>query len=135
MIVALNNKSNLNKEEFFEYQKKLSTVDTKHTLILCPTMLNIPSFNLENCILAAQNVGKDENGAHTGEISAQQLASNNVKYCIVGHSERRQELGETDEDINKKIKMLFKNSITPILCVGETKEEREKNWISNKDGI
>ena len=131
MIVALNNKSNLNKEEFFEYQKKLSTVDTKHTLILCPTMLNIPSFNLENCILAAQNVGKDENGAHTGEISAQQLASNNVKYCIVGHSERRQELSETDEDINKKIKMLFKNSITPILCVGETKEEREKNQVTD----
>lgn len=131
MIIALNNKSNLNKEEFLEYQKQLSALNTEHTLILCPTMLNIPMFNLDNCILAAQNVGKDDNGAHTGEISAQQLASHNVKYCIVGHSERRQELGESNEDINKKIKMLFKNSITPILCVGETKAEREQDKVTD----
>lgn len=130
MIVALNNKSNLNKEEFLKYQKELASVNTKHTLILCPTMLNIPMFNLENCILGSQNVSKDDNGAHTGEVSAQQLASHNTKYCIVGHSERRQELLETDEDINKKIKMLFKNSITPILCVGETKEERENDKVA-----
>ena len=130
MIIALNNKSNLNKEEFLKYQEKLSDVTTKHTLILCPTMLNIPMFNLGKCYLGSQNVSKDDDGAHTGEVSAKQLASHNVQYCIVGHSERRQELSETNEDINKKIKNLFSNSITPILCVGETKEERERNEVA-----
>lgn len=130
MIIALNNKSNLNKEEFATYQENFSKLSTNHTMIMCPTMLNIPMFNQENCYLGAQNVSKNENGAHTGEVSASQLASHNVKYCIVGHSERRQELGESDEEINQKIKNLFAEGITPILCVGETKEEREMNQVT-----
>ena len=129
MIIALNNKSNLNKQEFISYQENFSKLSTNHTMIMCPTLLNIGMFNLENCDLGAQNVSKNDNGAHTGEISAQQLSSYGVKYCIVGHSERRQELKETDEEINQKIKKLFEVSIKPILCVGETKEEREQNKV------
>ena len=129
MIIALNNKSNLNKEEFAAYQENFSKLSTEHPMIMCPTHLNIANFNLENCSLGAQNVSKNDKGAHTGEISATDLASYNVKYCIVGHSERRQELGETDEEINQKLKKLFAAGITPILCCGETKEEREQNKV------
>lgn len=131
MIIALNNKSNLSKDEFKNYQDNFSKLSTNHTMIMCPTMLNISMFNQENCYLGAQNVSKNENGAHTGEISASQLASYNVKYCIVGHSERRQELRETDDEINQKIKNLFAAGIIPILCVGETKEEREFHQVTD----
>ena len=125
MIIALNNKSNLTKEEFIEYQKQLLSIQSSSSkIILCPTSTYLALYNLNNIKLGAQNVSKDEIGAHTGEIAATQLASLNVKYCIVGHSERRQELKESSEDTNKKIKNLFSN-ITPILCVGETKEEKE----------
>ena len=129
MILALNNKSNLNKEEFASYQEEFSKLSTEHPMIMCPTHLNIANFNLKNCSLGAQNVSKNDKGAHTGEISATDLASYNVKYCIVGHSERRQELGETDEEINQKLKKLFQAGITPILCCGETREEREQNKV------
>ena len=126
MIIALNNKSNLTKEEFIEYQKQLSSIQALSSkIILCPTSTYLALYNLNNIELGAQNVSKDEIGAHTGEIAATQLASLNVKYCIVGHSERRQELKESSEDTNKKIKNLFSKNITPILCVGETKEEKE----------
>lgn len=125
MIVALNNKSNLTKEEFLSYQKDLSDINTKSTLILCPNFLNIACFNLNNCHLGSQNVSKSPSGAHTGEISSLELKSFSVEYCIVGHSERRTDQKETDEDINLKIKNLLKAGIKPILCVGETEEERK----------
>lgn len=126
MIIALNNKSNLTKEEFIEYQKQLSSIQALSSkIILCPTSTYLALYNINNIELGAQNVSKDEIGAHTGEIAATQLASLNVKYCIVGHSERRQELKESSEDTNKKIKNLFSKNIKPILCVGETKEEKE----------
>lgn len=126
MIIALNNKSNLTKEEFIEYQKQLLSIQSSSSeIILCPTSTYLALYNLNNIKLGAQNVSKDEIGAHTGEIAAAQLASLNVKYCIVGHSERRQELKESSEDTNKKIKNLFSKNIKPILCVGETKEEKE----------
>ena len=129
MIVALNNKSNLNKEEFEIYQEKLSKIKTTGTLILCASPLNIAKFRLNNCYLGSQNVSKDLIGAHTGEIAASQLKSYGVEYCLVGHSERRIEQKETDEEISTKIKNLYEQEIKPILCVGETKEERELGKI------
>lgn len=131
MIVALNHKSNLDKEEFKNYMLALKKVNSKHHMILCPNFLNISIFNDENITLGAQNVSQNANGAHTGEISAKQLKSYGVSYCIVGHSERRKDQKETNEEINLKIKELFKENITPILCVGETKEEREKNQVED----
>ena len=124
MIVALNNKSNLGKEEFINYLNELNNIKTNSTLILCPTYLNIPLVNID-ILLGSQNVSKTDNGAFTGEISAIQLKEFNVKYSIVGHSERRGYQKETNEDIKEKIIKLQENNITPILCIGESKEERE----------
>ena len=68
----------------------------------------------------------EEKGAYTGEISAKMLKSINVEYVIIGHSERRQYFNETDETVNKKIKAAFENGLKPIVCVGETLEQRDE---------
>ena len=125
MIVALNNKSNLNKDEFINYLNELKKINTSHTLILCPTFLNIGL--VDGILLGSQNVSKFDDGAYTGEISANELKSYNVNYSIVGHSERRSYQKETNEDIKLKLIKLIENDITPILCIGESKEERQNN--------
>ena len=125
MIVALNNKSNLEKHEFINYLNELKKINTNHTLILCPTFLNIGL--VDGILLGSQNVSKFDDGAYTGEISANELKSYNVKYSIVGHSERRSYQKETNEDIKGKLIKLIENDITPILCIGESKEERQNN--------
>ncbi|MBO6117973.1 MAG: triose-phosphate isomerase [Bacteroidales bacterium] len=73
----------------------------------------------------AQNVSKFENGAYTGEVSASMLKSLGVDYCIVGHSERRKYFKETNQDVSQKIDRLLQEDITPIMCVGESLDERE----------
>ena len=75
--------------------------------------------------LGAQNVSWHPEGAFTGEISPAMLSALRVRYVIVGHSERRQLFGETDEDVAKKVKAVFDADMVPILCVGETLAERE----------
>lgn len=75
--------------------------------------------------LGAQNVHWEKNGAYTGEISIEMLKELNVEYIIVGHSERRQYFLETDHIVNKKIKAILAGNLKPILCVGESLEERE----------
>lgn len=77
--------------------------------------------------LGAQNMHFEEKGAFTGEISPEMLKEIGVDYCIIGHSERRQYFNETDEAVNKKLHTAFKYNIKPILCVGESLNEREKN--------
>ena len=123
MIVVLNNKSNLNKYEFTNYLQEIKKINTNNTMILCPTFLNIPLA--DGVLLGSQNVSKFDNGAYTGEISVEQLKSYNVKYSIVGHSERREYQKETNEDIKEKIIKLIENDIIPILCIGESKLERD----------
>ena len=132
MIIALNNKSNLSKDEFIKYQQNLSNINSSNKMILCPTFLNINNFNLTNFSLGAQNVSMNNDGAYTGEISANSLKSYNVEYTIVGHSERRIYQKESLEEINEKIKKLLENNIITILCVGETKEERKNNKTEEK---
>jgi len=78
--------------------------------------------------LGAQNVSSEKEGPFTGEVSASMLASYKIKYCIVGHSERRA-LGETNELINKKIKSLLAARITPILCVGESARDTDMWYL------
>ncbi len=77
--------------------------------------------------LGAENVAWADSGAFTGEISADMLKEIGVEYVIIGHSERRQYFGETDESVNLRLKQALKKELKPIVCVGETLEEREKN--------
>ena len=125
MIVALNNKSNLDKNAYRDYLERLNKVETDFELILCPTHLNIANTELVKAKLGAENVSSRKDGAYTGEVSASQLKSYDVEYTIVGHSESREYQKETFEDINEKVKRLFEENITPILCIGESKEQRE----------
>lgn len=103
--------------------------DSKAEIILC-----VPYTDLFYCLLnaqgtnikiGAQNMHFAETGAYTGEVSGKMLKSIGVEYVIIGHSERRQYYGETDESVNKKIKAAFEYELKPIVCVGETLEERE----------
>jgi triosephosphate isomerase (TIM) len=82
--------------------------------------------------LGAQNCHWEEKGAFTGEVSAPMLAKLNVDYVIVGHSERRQLFGETDADVRRKLEAVQANGMTPIVCVGETLEEREAGSTEGK---
>ena len=82
--------------------------------------------------LGAQNCHQDASGAFTGEVAAPMLAKLNVSYVIVGHSERRELFGESDEVVNAKVKAVLANEMTPILCVGETLEEREAGEAESK---
>ncbi len=79
-----------------------------------------------NISVAAQNMFWEEKGAYTGEISGPMLSELGVRYVIIGHSERRQYFGETDETVNKKVHAAFKYGLTPIVCVGETLAQREQ---------
>ncbi len=100
----------------------------------CEVVVCVPATDIDavgkaisgsNIKLGAQNVHFLDSGAYTGEISASMLLELGVEYVVIGHSERRQYFGETDETVNKKIIQVIKNGITPIVCVGETLEERE----------
>ncbi|MBL8775484.1 MAG: triose-phosphate isomerase [Acidimicrobiales bacterium] len=82
--------------------------------------------------LGAQNCHWEDKGAFTGEVSPSMLAKLNVKYVIVGHSERRELFGETDEDVNRKARAVLAQQMTPILCCGETLEEREAGTTESK---
>jgi len=82
--------------------------------------------------LGAQDVFWEESGAYTGEISPRMLAKLNVSYVIVGHSERRQYFAETDESVNLKVAAVLRAAMTPIMCVGETLDEREAGQTDAK---
>ena len=103
--------------------------DTQNDVILCVpytdlfyALLNVQGTNIK---IGAQNMHWEDNGAYTGEISGKMLKSIGVEYVIIGHSERRQYFAETDETVNKKIKSALAHGLKPIVCVGETLEQRE----------
>lgn len=83
----------------------------------------------ENLRIGAQNMHFEDSGAFTGEVSAEMLKSIGVTYVIIGHSERRAMFNETDESVNKKLHKAFEKELTPILCVGESLEQRENGKV------
>jgi len=108
--------------------KLLSTTMDVDVMIAPPfTALAPVSDMLKNTriFLGAQNLFWEEEGAYTGEISTSMLVSAGCRYVIVGHSERRQYFGETDDTVNKKIKAALKKDLIPVLCIGESEMERD----------
>jgi triosephosphate isomerase len=134
-LIAGNWKMNLNITDSEILIKKLtegiheSNFD-KCDVLICPpfTSLMVAHSLLRgtNIKLGAQNLHWENDGAFTGEISATMLTSAGCEYVIIGHSERRQFFGETDETVNKKIKKALENNLKPILCVGESLQQREE---------
>ncbi len=103
--------------------------DVKHKLLVSPSFIAIPAvakaLEGSNVLVGAQNMSDSESGAHTGEVSPDMLLDAGVRVVILGHSERRALYGETDEFINRKVRLAIKKGLEVILCVGETLEERE----------
>jgi len=103
--------------------------DAKVTVVVCPTATALAAVADAalgtNIHVGAQNVHWEDHGAFTGEISTAMLNEIGVDYCVLGHSERRQYFGETDEGVNKRAHAAFAAGITPIICCGETLEQRE----------
>ncbi len=130
-VIAGNWKMNMLPNEAMAFIENIVPVikNTKNEVILCVpytdlfySLLTAQDTNIK---IGAQNMHWEESGAYTGEVSAKMLKSINVEYVIIGHSERRQYFAETDETVNLKIKTAIKNELKPIVCVGETLEQRE----------
>lgn len=133
-ILAGNWKLNKNRHETTDLAKALvASVGsvTDADVVICPVFTSldaaIDAVKGSNIKVGAQNCHFEENGAFTGEVSVAMLKEVGVEYVIIGHSERRQYFNETDKDINAKAKTIYKHGLTPIICVGETLEERESN--------
>ncbi|MBE6036405.1 MAG: triose-phosphate isomerase [Clostridiales bacterium] len=110
-----------------EFKKVYSPSDVKVAFCAPYTQLEtlVKAFAGTGIGVGAQNMHFEEQGAFTGEISAEMLTEIGVDYVIIGHSERRQYFGETDETVNKKLHKAFEHDLLPIFCVGENLEERE----------
>lgn len=122
-MIFLNQKMNLTKEELECLINDIKDLN----VVLLPTMplLSLASEKFSN--IGSQDVSEYEAGSYTGQTSIQTLKSLGVKYCLIGHSEKRNYFNETNEKIIKKIELCIKNDIKPIFIVGETKEELEQN--------
>ena len=133
VIIAGNWKMNKLPSEVKPFVDELRA-NIPETLSGCQVVLCVPATHLaalareksRRIALGAQNISEFESGAHTGEVSADMIADLGAKYCIIGHSERRADNGETDEKINVKLRALMDRGITPILCVGESLEQRRR---------
>lgn len=131
-IIAGNWKMNKTPSEAAALAKEIAekTKGAACDVVICPTAVCldgvIKAVGAENVGIGAQNVHFEEKGAFTGEIAADMLTEIGVKYVIIGHSERRQYFGETDETVNKRTIAAIKAGLTPIVCVGETLTEREQ---------
>jgi triosephosphate isomerase len=142
-IIAANWKMHKTHLEAIQAVQKLSyLLDQKDSdrveVVICPPFTALRSVQtlIDSDRLAyrlgAQDVHPEDEGAFTGEVSGPMLAAIDVDYVLVGHSERRQLFGENDETVNKKVKAVFRNGMVPIVCVGETLEEREAGGTETK---
>jgi triosephosphate isomerase (TIM) len=130
-LIAANWKMNMDLKEPVSFIRYFKKNDFKSEVVICPPfyLLNsvYESIKKTNIKLGAQNMHFEEKGAFTGEISPLMLKDAGCEYVILGHSERRQYFDETDGLVNKKIKAALKHKLKPILCVGETLEQRNSN--------
>ena len=142
-IIAANWKMHHDHFTAIQYTQKLSYLLDKKDydacdVVLCPPFTDLRSVQttLESdridIALGAQNCYWEDQGAFTGEVSPVMLAKLHVSYVIVGHSERRELFGETDDMVNRKVRAVLKHGMTPIVCVGETLEEREAGATEGK---
>ncbi len=142
-IISGNWKMNHNHFEAIQCIQKLAYLLTKDDFASVDVTIHPPFTDLRSAqtlidadelkfILGAQHCHESDSGAFTGEVSAQFLSKLNVKYVIVGHSERRQIFGEADEIISQKLVAVQKHGMTPILCVGETLSDREAGRTHEK---
>jgi len=131
-IIAGNWKMNMLASQVREYAGLLQSAAGEEKgceVLLCVPAPFIPALaeaRYRHLGIGAQDVSEHTSGAHTGEVSADMLADLGVHYCIVGHSERRQNHGEKSSQINAKIHRLLEAGLSPIICVGETLEQRER---------
>lgn len=131
-IIAGNWKMNKMPSEAVQLIDELKPLvkDSEAEVVVCPTFVCLAAageaLKGSNIALGAQNMYFEEKGAYTGEVAPNMLKELGVKYVIIGHSERRQYFGETDETVNKKVHAAFAHDLTPIMCVGETLEQREE---------
>ena len=116
--------------ELIETLKPLVAERDDVEVVFCPPfvslMLAVEATKGTNIKIGAQNMYYEESGAYTGEIAPDMIAEAGCEYVILGHSERRAYFGETDEMINKKVLKAFEHGLKPIICVGETLEQREQ---------
>jgi triosephosphate isomerase len=116
-------------QEFFREFLPLVADHARDEIVVCPPFLDLPAAldaaKGSNVAIGAQNVHWKEEGAFTGETSVAQLLALGVQHVIIGHSERRQYFGETDDTVNLRLKAALEAGMTPICCVGEVLEERE----------
>jgi triosephosphate isomerase (TIM) len=132
-IIAGNWKMHYTVEEAVKTVEALKPLveNAKCEVVVCPTSVCldavVKAVKGSNIKVGAQNVHFEERGAFTGEIAPGMLQAMGIEYVIIGHSERRQYFNETDTTVNKKLKASFEHNLIPILCVGESLEEREAN--------
>ena len=131
-IVAGNwkmNKTPSEEVELVNMLKPLFANEDFYVLFCVPAIDIIPAMEAakgSNIAIGAENMYYEESGAYTGEISPAMLVDAGVKYVVLGHSERREYFAETNETVNKKMLKAFEHGITPIMCCGETLEQREQ---------
>lgn len=123
-IVVGNQKTVLKKNDVLDFVSFFKNDDLCKDVVVCPSSLFLPYYENSNFILGSQDVSLKDGGATTGEVSSKQLKSMNVKYSIVGHSERREMFNDLSTTIVEKINRLYDEDIIPILCVGEHLNER-----------